>query len=408
MTYLVGGISSGGRALPDLDGVAFLVERALGHQLWDAQGRTYIDTAMGFGAAKLGHADADVLAAVQGALQRGPMPGYAHVLEEQAAAALASCTGTLNQVIFLNSGSEAVQLACRAARSQTGRSLVAKFAAGYNGWHQGMAFGNAASKAADMFGERPVKDGMTLLRYNDFEDVEQLFAERSDIAAVLVEPMLAHAGCLMPAAGYLEHLCQTAHAHGALVILDEVLTGFQIRAGLFSQTFALNADLACLGQAIGSGVPVAALLGTSDAMRCLTNGQLPRGGTFNGAPPACAAVLATINKLRRFDYAAQQKAGDCLRRRLEQIFLRRGLPLSTSGCGSLFSLWHAPRAPLDYSEASVWVNPQRSLQLHLALRRRGLLLMPGGYGRIHLSTCHTAPVLQQMLEIFTQVADIWA
>ncbi|TBU87533.1 aspartate aminotransferase family protein [Phytopseudomonas dryadis] len=408
MHHLVGGISSAGRALPALDGIPFLAQRAAAHQVWDTNGRAYIDTAMGFGAAKLGHADPDVLDAVTEALRRAPMPSYAHALEEQAASALASCTGALDQVIFVNTGSEAVHLACRAARAYTGRKLVAKFAAGYDGWYDPVAFGNAASADAGMPGARPVKDGMTLLRYNDFDDIERLFAQHPDIAAVLLEPMLANAGCVVPAPGYLERLCKSAHAHGALVILDEVLMGFQVRAGLFSQAFAVDADLACVGKAIGSGIPVAAVLGTAEVMREFETGNVVRAGTYSGNPPACAAVLATLGKLKRFDYAAHQADGNWLRQALEQVFARNGLALSTSGYGSVFSCWHAPRAPRDYSEASAWLKPQRSLDLHLALRRRGLLTMPAGYGRIYLSVTHTRAVLEQMLEIFGEVADAWA
>lgn len=406
MNNLVGGISSAGRALPDIDGVPFLVERAKGCQVWDSSGRVYLDTAMGFGATKLGHGDPDVLEAVIEAMRRAAMPSYAHALEEQAAHALASCTGILDRVIFLNTGSEAVHLACRAARAHTGRSLVAKFAAGYDGWYDPVAFGNASSPEAQMHSVRPVREGMTLLRYNDFDDIEQLFREHTDIAAILVEPLLANAGCVMPEPGYLKHLSEVAHRHGALVILDEVLMGFQVRAGLFSQPLGIEADLACVGKAIGNGMPVAALIGTAAVMAGFENGKVVRAGTYSGNPPACAAVIATLEKLKQFDYNTHLANGDWLRERLVECFADRGRKVCTSGYGSVFSIWHAPLPPRSYEEASALVQADLSLDLHLRARRAGLLLMPNAYGRIYLSSTHTRAVLGDILELLGQALDL--
>ena len=232
MGHLVGGISSAGRALPDLDGEPFRVARSRGAHVWDRQGRRYVDTALGFGATLLGHGDPAVMRAVAQALDNGPLPAFAHPTEEAAAAALAALTAPLDQVIFTNSGSEAVHLACRAARAVTGRTRVAKFAAAYDGWYDELAFGNAGSDEAAMTANRrPMGLRTVLLRYNDESDVDSLFAEHDDIAAVLVEPVLANAGCILPAPGYLGHLQAVARRRGALVILDEVLMGYRLHAG---------------------------------------------------------------------------------------------------------------------------------------------------------------------------------
>src|SRR5260221_10257028 len=177
MGHLVGGISSAGRALPDLDGVPFLVARSHGPYVWDRQGRRYVDTAMGFGATLLGHGDAGVMRSVADALDDGPLPALAHALEEEAAAALARTTGSLSRVVFVNTGSEAVHLACRIARRATGRPRIAKFAAGYDGWYDDVAFGNPGSVEAAMPANRPpASDRTVLLRYNDESDVDSLFA----------------------------------------------------------------------------------------------------------------------------------------------------------------------------------------------------------------------------------------
>ena len=154
MSHLVGGISSAGRALPDLDGVAFRVARSHGPHLWDRQGRRYVDTALGFGATLLGHGDPAVMQAVARALDDGPLPAFAHELEAAAADAIARTTGELSRIVFVNTGSEAVHLACRIAREATGRPLIAKFAAGYDGWYDEVAVGSAGSDEAAMTANR--------------------------------------------------------------------------------------------------------------------------------------------------------------------------------------------------------------------------------------------------------------
>jgi len=267
MHNLVGDVSSAARILPDLDGQALFIRNGKGPYLYDDQGRRYIDTALGFGAVLLGHANDTVNGQVAAALADSASPSWAHVREHAAATALAAHTGALTKVIFTNSGSEAVHLACRAARAFTGRGRIAKMAAGFDGWFDDVSFGNVGSaEAAFADGQRPATGRTTLLRFNDFDDVERLFAEDQDIAAVILEPMLANAGCLMPAPGYLQHVQQVARRHGALVIADEVLMGFRLHAGLASQLAGLDPDIASVGKAIGNGVPVSAIVGKPEVL----------------------------------------------------------------------------------------------------------------------------------------------
>jgi glutamate-1-semialdehyde 2,1-aminomutase len=399
MKHLIGGISSGGRALPEIDGQAFEVARSQGPWLWDTQGVRYVDTAMGFGATMLGHAQPDVVAASSAALHNGPMPSFAHADEERAAAALAAFTGDLSQVIFLNTGSEAVHLACRTARVATGRQRIVKFAAGYDGWYDIVAFGNAGQDSALMTGtQRPERDGVLLLRYNDFADAEQLFKDYADIAAVVVEPVLANAGCIAPAPGYLKHLSDLAHAHGALVILDEVLMGLRLQPGLSGTLLGAEPDLGCVGKAIGSGVPVAALVGKPQYMGLFEQGRIVRAGTYSGAPPACAAVLATLKQLAVADYPALLARGEALRAALVAAFAAKGMAVSTSGYGSVFTLWPSAEAPKDYAEAARLADSDWTLALHKALRRHGVMTMPFAFGRVYLTFAHDDEALQALLD----------
>lgn len=388
MGVLLDGISSSARVLPPLDGAMLEIVRSHGPWLEGSDGGRYVDFAMALGGTVLGHAHPAVIDAAVAALHSGPLPGFAHAGEEAAAAALTARTGPLDRMIFNNSGSEAVHLAARIARTVTGRAKVAKMAAGFDGWLDEMAFGNVTSEEAAFVDKRPCNGGVTLLRFNDFADVDRLFAEHDDIAAVIYEPMLANAACLMPAPGYLEHVEAVARAHGALLIADEVLMGFRLCAGLSSHLLGLDPDLATVGKAIGSGVAVAGVIGRAAVMEAYHQAKGLRGGTFSGNPVAAAAVLATMRLLGAQDYTALQARGDALRAHIAASFAAVGLPACTSGYGDVFAIWFAEAPPATYADAIALADSARSLQLHLALRRRGVIVLPSPFGRHYVTFAH--------------------
>ncbi|KRW59701.1 aspartate aminotransferase family protein [Pseudomonas sp. TTU2014-080ASC] len=405
MQNLVGDVSSAARILPELDGEKLFISHGKGAYLWDSHGRKYIDTALGFGAVLVGHSNDAVVANVAKALSDAAAPSWAHVREHGAASALAAQTGALSKVIFTNSGSEAVHLACRAARAYTGKSKIAKMAAGFDGWFDDVSFGNIGSAEA-LFdsNQRPSTARTTLLRFNDFDDVERLFAEDGDIAAVLVEPMLANAGCIMAAPGYLKHVQEIAHKHGALVIGDEVLMGFRVFNGLTSHHYGLDPDLATVGKAIGNGVPVSALLGKPEVLAAFEEGRVLRGGTFSGNPLASAAVTSTLQLLEQADYAALMARGNELRTFIRSCFEAEGVRVTTSGYGSVFTIWLGDVEPTSYNQAAEIANTEFSKALHLALRKSGVLMMPSPYGRIFLSFEHTDSVIEEMKQAFSVAA----
>jgi glutamate-1-semialdehyde 2,1-aminomutase len=402
---LVGGISSMARALPSLDGSMLQIARSVGPYLWDTEGCRYVDTALGYGGTVLGHAPAPVIAAVEEALRQGPLPAFAHPREEAAAVALGSKTGPLSDVIFTNSGSEAVHLACAVARAVTGRPRIAKIAAGYDGWYDQINFGTAGSKDAELASNRrPDNGSVVLLRYNDPEDTEQLFRDYPDIACVVVEPVMANAGCIMPAPGDLQHLQETARRHGALLIADEVLTGFRMRAGLAAHGMGLDPDLATVGKAIGSGIAVAGVVGRPAIMAACADGRAPRAGTYSGNPVASAAVIATMGLLESADYEGLLARGDAFRVELQTILRRAGVAASTSGLGTCFTLWFAEDAPTTYAEAVRAVRGDLGLVLHHAMRRHGALTVPTLYSRIYLSFAHDAAAMAQLSAAVTASA----
>jgi glutamate-1-semialdehyde 2,1-aminomutase len=402
---LVGGISSAARMLPDDNGVPFKVTRAQGPYLWDQAGRRYVDFALGYGGTILGHAHPDVVAAAQAAIANGSLPAFAHEGEELAARALTRLTGALTQASFVNSGSEAVHLAGKIARAATGRSRIAKLAGSYDGWYEDVAFGMVGAPESLMQGERPDNGRTVLLRYNDVEDVERLFAERDDIAGVLFEPVMCNAGCILPAPGYLQALEKTARRHGALVIADEVLAGFRLSPGLSSHHFGLDPDLATLGKTIGSGIPAAAVVGKPEIMALLASGKVTRAGTYSGNPLMSAAVAESARLIGEIDYPALLARGDALRRDIESAFAAAGVTLTTLGYGSVFGYWFADKPPRDYAEGVKLLRPNMWSEVHMALRRHGVMTKPGAWGRSLLSTAHDDEALSMARTAFREAAQ---
>ncbi|WP_321794664.1 aspartate aminotransferase family protein [Caballeronia sp. J97] len=407
MAYLVGDVSSTARCFPLMDGKPVAIARSSGPYVWDESGKRYIDTVLGFGGTILGHAPDAVIQAASTALLTNPLPAVNHPSEELAAAALAQRTGNLNKVIFTNSGSEAVHLACRVARVATGKRRIVKIAAGFDGWLDGVAFGNVGSAEARFKpGQRPSNGYVTVIRYNDFNDVEQVFSEFDDIAAVLVEPMLANAACIPSVDGYLAHLQKTVRQNGALLICDEVLMGFRLHAGLTSHLYGIDPDLVSVGKAIGSGIAVSAVVGKAEYMKVAEEGRALRGGTFSGNPIACAAVLATMPALEKADYLALQAHGNILRESIIESFAKHGRTVCTSGYGNVFSIWFSETPPKTYDEGLALVNNELSLALHMHLRREGILIMPSPYGRMYISFAHDAAVVAEMQVAFERVAEL--
>lgn len=409
MGYLVGDVSSSARGFPAEDGRPLGIVRSQGAYMWDDTGRQFVDSVLGFGATLLGHAPPAVLDRACAALMSNPMPSVNHPGEEAAAAVLAQYTGPLDKIVFTNSGSEAVHLAIRIARAATGKRRIVKMAAGFDGWLDNVVLGNVGtSEASFSSATRPATDQTVLTRFNDCADLDAVFAEYDDIAAVLVEPMLANAGCIVAQEGYLAHLQASARRHGALVIADEVLMGFRLQAGLSSHWYGLDPDLASLGKAIGSGVTVAAVAGKADLMRVVEQGKALRGGTYSGNPVACAAVQATLPLLAQGDYVALRARGDALREGIVACFARHGMTVSTSGYGNVFGIWFGTQAPSTYDDACRIADPAQSLALHRELRREGLLVMPSPYGRLYLSFAHDAAIASQMLDAFERAVPRFA
>ncbi len=401
------GVSSRARALPELDGKTFTVASSNGARLIDTDGRSFVDYGMAMGATLLGHAYPAVVEACTRALANGPMPGFPNDIEEAAGTALARIGGTrLTRATFTTTGTEAVHLACRIARGATGRRLIAKPVGGYDGWFDPVRFGLVESPEAERTNNRPVKEDTTLFRVNEIDDVDQLFDEMgSDLAAILVEPMLGNTGCMVPDRSFFEHLTKRAQENGTLIIADEVMVGLRRGVKLVSEHLGLTPDLATFGKAIGSGVPVAAVLGTTKAFEVVDNGKVSCYGTYHGNPLVASAVLATMKVLedesaysRLFDWGAK------LRAEITRVFASEGVAATTTGFDSVFSLWFTDQPPRTYDEAKAKVKPEAMKLVSDTLRRNGVIGLPTVWGRFFISLSHGEAEMDITIRAFREAA----
>jgi len=307
-----GGVNSPVRAFRAVGRPPLVLDRGDGPHVWDADGRRYIDYIGAWGPAILGHAHPAVIAAITKAAGNGLALGATHPLEIELAEAIRRAMPSMERLRFTSSGTEAVMSALRLARAATGRDLVVKFAGAYHGHSDGLLVEAGSGLATQAIaGSAGVPDAVAattiVLPYNDLGAVSLAFAgHRGRIAAVIVEPVAANTGIVAPAPGFLEHLRETTAADGALLVFDEVITGFRVGRGGAQERFGIEPDLTTLGKIIGGGMPIGAYGGRADLMDAPEPGGI--GGTFGGNPLACRAALAVLDLFRDEDVIAANRA----------------------------------------------------------------------------------------------------
>jgi glutamate-1-semialdehyde 2,1-aminomutase len=338
-----GGVNSPVRAFRAVGGTPRVIERASGAHLWDVDGNELIDYIGSWGPMILGHAHPAVIAAVIEAATRGtsfgtPNPGEVALAEEIVAA-----MPSIEQLRFVNSGTEAAMSAVRLARAYTGRDRIIKMAGGYHG-HADALLVRAGSGATGL----PASAGVTIgaaadtvvVEYNDLDRVAQLVAQEEDVAAVIVEPVAANMGVVLPEPGYLEGLRRLTARHGTLLIFDEVITGFRLARGGAQQHYGIAPDLTVLGKIIGGGLPVGAYGGAARIMRLVAPlGPVYQAGTLSGNPLAMAAGLATLRALTPPVYAQLEEAGAVLEAGLVQAAADAGVWVRLARAGSLLTVF---------------------------------------------------------------------
>lgn len=393
---LVGGVDSPVRAFRAVGGTPLVIERAEGARLYDADGREYIDYVCSWGALILGHAHPDVVRAVGEQAKRGTSYGMTSPLEIELGEQIAKALPSIERIRFVSSGTEATMSAIRLARGFTKRDLILKFEGGYHG-HSDSFLVDAGSGLATLGitsspGVPHVLAKLTLnVPYNDAEAVERIFKEHAGkIAAVIVEPVAANMGVVEPAPGFLERLREITKRDGALLILDEVITGFRSAHGGAQRLFEIEPDLTTMGKIIGGGLPVAAYGGRAEIMEMVAPlGPVYQAGTLSGNPLAMRAGLATLPKLAApgFYEELNRKAArlaDGLRAALKES----GVVGSVNAVGSLMTMFFTGDEVKDYAGAKKSDTAMYAAFFQEMLER-GVFIAPSQFEALFVSAAHS-------------------
>ena len=391
-----GGVSSPVRAFRAVGGTPLFIARGAGARVFDADGRSYLDLVGSWGPLILGHAHPAVVTAVSAALERGSTFGAPCTAEVELAERIVSAYPAAEQVRFVSSGTEAVMSAIRVARAFTGRELIVKFAGCYHGHADHLLV--AAGSGLATFG-RPSSAGVPaaftgctrVLPLDDESAVAELFArEGARIAAVIIEPLPANHGLLPQRHEFLEALRRLTSAHGALLIFDEVISGFRVARGGAAELFAIAPDLATFGKVIGGGMPVGAFGGAQRVMaRLAPDGDTYQAGTLSGNPVAMTAGLATLDVLERESaWTRLEASGAELESLVQPLLARARPPLQLVRVGSLFWLsFHAGGAPRTAASLTADENARFAAFFH-AMLAHGVYLPPSPYETYFLSLVH--------------------
>jgi glutamate-1-semialdehyde 2,1-aminomutase len=391
-----GGVNSPVRAFRGVGGQPFFVARAAGARLWDVDGRSYIDFVGSWGPLILGHAPAAVVRAVSDAAARGTSYGAPTPQEVEMAEAISTAFPSMELVRLVSSGTEAAMSAIRGARGATGRDVIVKFDGCYHGHADSLLVkagsGGATFSIPDSRGVPERLAALTLtVAFNDLDAVSRLFRARGDeIAAVIVEPVAGNMGVVPPAPGFLAGLRELCTRHGALLIFDEVITGFRVAYGGAQALYGVRADLTCLGKIIGGGLPVGAYGGRRDVMAHVAPlGGVYQAGTLSGNPLAVAAGLATLRALREGDpYGRLEWAGARLERGLRTAAEKVGIPLTVNRVGSMLTGFFTDGPVVDYASARRADTARYARYFH-AMLSRGVYLAPSQFEAAFVSLAHT-------------------
>ena len=406
---LAGGVSSNVRyaATP----VPLFFARGEGARLFDVDGNVHIDYVLGNGPAILGHAPPKVVEAVAASLGEGQLFAAQNPRETELAERLTGLLPSAEVVRFTTSGTEAVLMAMRLARAFTGRDKILKFEGHYHGWSD-QAYISARpplNEAGPAESPVPVagSPGMpasvlgdvAVCGWNDLELLEQaLERHRGEIAAVIMEPIMVNGGAILPLPGYLAGVKELCRKHGALFILDEVITGFRVGLGGAQAKFGVAADLSIYAKAVAAGFPLALVAGRRDVMDALIDKGVMHGGTYNGNVQSMAAALAALDELQAGNgalYDGLEACGTRLMEGLRSLAARHGLPILVQGMPAIFqTFFTSGPAPRNYRESAA-CDRDAMLAFHAALQEEGVRVQQAG--KWFLSTAHDGPVIDETL-----------
>jgi glutamate-1-semialdehyde 2,1-aminomutase len=414
-SLIPGGVNSPVRAFRGVGGSPRFIARGEGAWIEDVDGGRYVDYVQSWGALLFGHAREEIVRAAQEAARRGTSFGAPTEAEVRLAARITDMVPSIEMVRLVSSGTEAAMSALRLARGFTGRPKILKFEGCYHG-HSDSLLAKAGSGVATLGipDSRGVPESATadtiVVPYNDLERVAAAFeAAGEEIAAVIVEPVAANMGVVPPVAGFLEGLRTITSDRDALLIFDEVITGFRLGPGGAQQLFGLTPDLTCLGKVMGGGFPCAAFGGRRDAMEHLAPvGPVYQAGTLSGNPVAVAAGLAALDLIEELDpYPELSKRADQLIGTLAETLRAAGVTHTINRVESLFSLFFIDEPVADY-EAARAADHQRFARFFHAMLDEGIYLPPSGYEAWFLGTAHGDPEVDRTLAATVKATRVLA
>ncbi len=406
LACIPGGVNSPVRAFSSVGGTPPFFDHARGSRLFDVDGNEYIDYVLSFGPLLLGHGAPEVLGAIQRQLEQAVTFGAPTELEVRMAETLVKLVPSMDQVRMVNSGTEATMSALRLARGYTGRDKIVKFEGNYHGHADGLLV--KAGSGALTLGE-PTSPGVPAdyarhtitLPYNDSKAAEDCFQELGDeIAAVIVEPVAGNMNCVPPVPGFLETLRDQCTAAGAVLIFDEVMSGFRVSLGGAQQRFGVYPDLTCLGKVVGGGLPVGAFGGRKDIMQRLSpTGPVYQAGTLSGNPIAMSAGLAMLEAIQEpgFHDRVEQSTADLLSG-LQREADAAGIPFSTNQAGSMFGLFFSEQADIRHFEQVMGCDIERFKRFFHSMLKQGVYLAPSAFEAGFMSSAHTPEDLQHTFE----------
>ena len=407
--WLVGGVNSPVRAFKAVGGTPLFISRGQGSRIYTAEGHELVDYVGSWGPLILGHAHPQVVAALKAAVEEGTSYGAPTEREIELARLIHQAMPAIEKVRFVNSGTEATMSALRLARAYTGRPKIVKFAGGYHG-HADLLLVQAGSGVTTLglpgsAGVPPSVVQDTLVApYNDLEAVNTLFETFPDqIAAVIVEPVAGNMGVVPPVPGFLEGLRRLTQEHGALLIFDEVITGFRVAYGGAQGLYGIQPDLTCLGKVIGGGLPVGAYGGRREVMDQLAPlGPVYQAGTLSGNPLAMAAGIATLQVLAQpGTYEQLEERAGRLAQGLEEAARQAGVPLQINRVGSMLTPFFTDRPVRDYASAKA-ADAERYARFFWGLVNRGIYPPPSAFESWFVSLAHTAVDVTYTLEAVRQ------
>ena len=409
--HIPGGVNSPVRAFRAVGGTPVFFERAKGPYMYDADGKRYIDYVMSWGPMILGHGHPLVLDAIRDQLEKAMTFGTPTELEISLADKICETVPGMEMVRMVNSGTEATMSAIRLARGYTGRDKIVKFEGCYHG-HSDSLLVKAGSGALTMgVPSSPgvpssLADHTVTLSYNDIDQVEQTFAEIGDqVACIIVEPVVGNMNCVPPIPGFLETLRKCCTESGAVLIIDEVMTGFRIGPKGASDYYNIEPDLICLGKVIGGGMPVGAFGGKREIMEQIAPlGPVYQAGTLSGNPVAMAAGLATLNQVSQPGFLDPLVAHtDQLVKGLRERADAAGIPMTSNHVGTMWGLFFTEEEKIINYQQVMQCDTERFSRFFHGMLEEGIYLAPASYEAGFISAAHSDEDIQFTLDAAERV-----